>query len=106
MPQGPIRVRKATDADAQHWDAFVESCDDATFFHRFGWARVNQRTFGHRPHYLLAERDGAIVGILPLAHKTSRLFGNTLISTSFCTQEGGSVKTVSNSTLCKVEFWW
>lgn len=88
MPQAPIRVRKATDADAQHWDAFVESCDDATFFHRFGWARVNQRTFGHRPHYLLAERDGAIVGILPLAHKTSRLFGNALISTSFCSYGG------------------
>ncbi len=36
----------------------------------------------------MAEQDGAIVGVLPLVHVKSRLFGNTLISTPFCVYGG------------------
>ena len=48
----------------------------------------SRRAFGHRCHYTLAERDGAIAGVLPLAHVKTRLFGNTLISTPFCVYGG------------------
>lgn len=70
------------------WDAFVEAMPDGTFFHRAAWARVITQAFGHRPHYMLAERDGAIVGILPLAQVKTALFGNTLISVPFCVYGG------------------
>src|SRR5208282_483876 len=36
----------------------------------------------------LAERDGAIAGILPLAQVKTRLFGNALISVPFCVYGG------------------
>ena len=34
------------------------------------------RAFGHRTHYIYAERDGAITGVLPLAQVRTWLFGN------------------------------
>jgi FemAB-related protein (PEP-CTERM system-associated) len=49
---------------------------------------VIERAFGHRTHYLIAERDGAVAGVLPLAHLRTRLFGNTLVSLPFCVYGG------------------
>ncbi len=83
-----VSVRPARDSDAAAWDAFVLGLPQATFFHRYGWQRVIARAFGHRTHYLLAERDGRIEGVLPLAEMKSRLFGHSLVSTPFCVYGG------------------
>jgi FemAB-related protein (PEP-CTERM system-associated) len=85
---GALRVRPAAAADEAHWDAFVDACTDATFFHRIGWRRVIESVFRHRTHYLLAERGGAIVGVLPLAQVRSRLFGHALVSLPFAVYGG------------------
>ncbi len=92
----PIRVRAFTPADAGPWDAFVEACPDATFFHRAGWKGVLEECFGHRTHYLLAERAGTIVGVLPLAEVKSFLFGHSLVSLPFCAY-GGVAATASEA---------
>ncbi len=78
-----VTVRAMRPEDAARWDAFVFACPDATFFHRAGWREVLQRAFGHRTHYLLAERDFRIVGVLPLTEVKSRLFGHSLVSNPF-----------------------
>jgi hypothetical protein len=78
-----IEVRLATDADADRWDAFVERCPEATFFHRAGWKEVIETVFRHRTFYLVAERDGSIVGVLPLAETKSFLLGHALASLRF-----------------------
>jgi FemAB-related protein (PEP-CTERM system-associated) len=83
-----LTVRPARDSDAAAWDAFVLGLPEATFFHRYGWKRVIARAFGHRTHFLLAERDGRIEGVLPLAEMKSRLFGHSLVSTPFCVYGG------------------
>lgn len=83
-----MRVRAMTDKDAPAWDAFVEAHPEATFFHRAGWREVLQRAFGHRGHYLMAEDDGGVIGVLPLARVRSRLFHDALISTPFCVYGG------------------
>ncbi|MEW5771372.1 MAG: FemAB family XrtA/PEP-CTERM system-associated protein [Pseudomonadota bacterium] len=83
-----LQVRAAREGDAAAWDAFVLAEPDATFCHRFGWKTVLERAFGHRTHFLLAERAGRIEGVLPLAHVQSRLFGNSLVSTPFCVYGG------------------
>ena len=70
------------------WDAFVAAMPAGTFFHRAAWSRVIETAFGHRSHYMLAEQDGAITGVLPLAHVSTTLFGNTLVSTPFCVYGG------------------
>ena len=79
-----LALRPLDNAWEPAWDAFVEAMPAGSFFHRAAWARVITRAFGHRAHYMLAERNGAIVGILPLAQVKTRLFGNTLISVPFC----------------------
>ncbi|OOG21966.1 peptidoglycan bridge formation protein FemAB [Thioalkalivibrio denitrificans] len=85
---GIVSVGLLDDARAPEWDAFVESCPDATFFHRAGWRRVLEQVLGHQAHYLYAERDGVIVGVLPLGHVKTVLFGNALISVPFCVYGG------------------
>lgn len=83
-PPSP-RVKVSSMQDAAAWDRFVETCPEATFFHRAGWKRVIEQAFGHRCYFLQATREGSddIVGVLPLGHIRSLLFGNALISTPF-----------------------
>ena len=88
VPSSPVIVRELVDADRTRWDAFVTSCPQATFFHRAGWRDVIEQGFGHRTLFLFAERDGEIVGVLPLARQKSLLFGDALISLPFCVYGG------------------
>ena len=83
-----LAVRAATAADTVQWNAFVLAHPEATFFHRAEWSQVLQRAFGHVPHFLLAERAGQVVGVLPLAELKSPLFGHSLVSTPFCVYGG------------------
>ena len=83
-----VTVRPLEANDAARWDAYVNAHPDATFFHRAGWRRVIEDAFGHRTYFLLAERDGELVGVLPLAEINSRLFGHSLGSLPFCAYGG------------------
>ncbi len=85
-----VRVRAFRASDGERWDAFVRAHPDGSFFHLSGWARVIEEGLGHKAHYLLAERDGEIRGVLPLGRVRSRLFGDALSSTPFCVY-GGAV---------------
>lgn len=83
-----VSVRLYSGADAARWRAFVDTCPGATFFHRIEWRDLMENVFGHRTHFLLAERAGQIVGVLPLAEIRSRLFGHGLTSLPFCVYGG------------------
>jgi FemAB-related protein (PEP-CTERM system-associated) len=83
-----IGIRELDRASEPAWDAFVDSMPDGTFCHRAAWARIIAAAFGHRTHYVFAERDGVITGVLPLVHVHTLLFGNSLISTPFCVYGG------------------
>ena len=77
-----IRTLDATARPA--WDRFVlQDCPQASFFHLSAWKTVIEKAYGQNCPYLYAERDGQIVGVLPLVHIKSRLFGNRLISNGF-----------------------
>jgi len=75
-------------AAAARWDAFVMGCRDATHFHRAGWQEIIESVFRHRTYFLYAEDAGRIVGILPLAHVDSWLFGTSLVSLPFAVYGG------------------
>jgi FemAB-related protein (PEP-CTERM system-associated) len=83
-----ITVRMLDETGTKAWDAWVAEHPNATFFHRAGWKRVIEASFRHRCYFLLAEAKGQICGILPLVHVRSHLFGNALVSTSFCVYGG------------------
>ncbi len=83
-----VVVKTLTDSQEAQWDDYVLEAPGATFFHRAGWRTVIERAFGHRTHFLFAERNGEIVGVLPLAHVNSLLFGSSLASLPFCVYGG------------------
>jgi FemAB-related protein (PEP-CTERM system-associated) len=88
MQHAALQIRPLQQQDAARWDAFVQKCPEATFFHRAGWKNVIERAFGHRTHFLYAESAGEIQGVLPLAEIKSRLFGHSLSSLPFCVYGG------------------
>jgi FemAB-related protein (PEP-CTERM system-associated) len=83
-----VSVRPFRADDAGRWDDFVHACASGTFFHLSPWKRVIERAFGHRTHYLLAERAGLVTGVLPLTQIRSVLFGSSLISNAFAVHGG------------------
>jgi FemAB-related protein (PEP-CTERM system-associated) len=88
-----LDVLSLTPDDFERWDAFVQSAAEATFFHRAGWKTVIEKAFGHRTHFLLAQANGRIEGVLPLAEVKSRLFGHALVSLPFCVYGGVAAST-------------
>ena len=84
---GPV-IRSFCEGDAEAWNAYVLAHPEGTFFHLAQWREVLRRAFGHATHYLLAERNGVICGVLPLAELRSLLFGHALVSTPFCSYGG------------------
>lgn len=90
---GNLTLHLLDDAGAPRWDAFVEQCDQATFFHRAGWQRVLRTAFGHRTWFYYVERGGVIEGVLPLGEVRSRLFGHWLGALPFCVYGGIAAST-------------
>lgn len=82
------RLAAQDKAVSARWDAFVLAHPQATFFHRSGWLRVIEKSFGHKGFFLYAERDGVIEGVLPLAEVKSRLFGHSVASLPFAVYGG------------------
>lgn len=74
--------------DTRRWNDFIFSCPEATFFHRAEWQEIIHNVFRHPTFFLYAEKDGVIIGVLPLAHVNSRLFGNSLVSLPFAVYAG------------------
>jgi len=78
-----------TESDGlERWNNFVFTCPEATFFHRAEWQQIIHTVFRHPTFFLYAEKVGEIVGVLPLAHVNSRLFGNSLVSLPFAVYAG------------------
>ncbi len=91
-----ITVREGTsDADLA---AFLAVMPGSTPFHSAAWGRAVEAATGHRWHLLTArDATGAPIGILPLHHIRSRLFGNALVSTGFAV-DGGILSTSAAAT--------
>jgi len=78
-----IIVENLPSDKAQEWDAYVKKHAEGTFFHLSGWRQVLEHGLGHKTHFLYAQVDNKTVGVLPLGHVKSFLFGNTLCSIPF-----------------------
>jgi FemAB-related protein (PEP-CTERM system-associated) len=77
----PATIRRYGLNDAARWDDYVRRAPGASLSHLAGWQRVIQQTWGYRPYSMYAERGERLVGVLPLFHVRSRLFGSMLVST-------------------------
>ena len=77
------------EGDAAEWDAFVRADATSSFCHLSGWWPLMEQRLGHRCVPLAArDASGAIVGVLPLVHVRSRVFGAYLVSMPFLNAGG------------------
>ena len=97
------RLDPADARTAAAWDAYVDAAPGATFFHRAGWQRVLAGVFRHPTHYLYAEQDGRVSGVLPLAHVRSWLFGSALTSLPFAVYGGVVADDAASAALLEAE---
>lgn len=75
--------------DNEALTAFVSAHAGATPFHDPRWGLAIERATGHRWSVLGArDREGVLVGVLPLNHVRSSLFGAALVSTGFAVGGG------------------
>lgn len=73
------------------WNHYVSINPAAGIHHRVEWRNILSQSYGHDGLYLCARNASQnIVGVLPLIHMKSRLFGNKLVSLPFF-QRGGAI---------------
>lgn len=78
-----MNIYQLPDAEVGMWNEYVNLHVDATFFHLAEWRDIFQKTLGHQTYYLQATINNNVVGVFPLVHIKSKLFGNALISIPF-----------------------
>src|SRR5262249_10433831 len=84
----PATVLIADDGHETEWNAYVERHPDATSDHLWRWRTIFHNVFGHDCVCLIAYRNGAIDGVLPLVGFRSHLFGRFLVSLPFLNYGG------------------
>lgn len=79
------------------WDDYVLNHSEGSLYHHSKWKRIIEDTYGHKCHFLMAleigqdkpeDNSGRVIGILPLVHIKSRLFGNSFVSMPFVDSAG------------------
>jgi FemAB-related protein (PEP-CTERM system-associated) len=70
------------------WDSYVMQHRAATHCHRWGWKAVIENAFGIPTYYLVANEQGKVVGVLPLAWQKSLLFGSFMTALPFLNAGG------------------
>ena len=79
-----INVRLATRKDRDRWDKYVEKHPNASPYHLFAWGLAVENTYKHKCCYLIAERDGKVVGVSPLISMSNLFSAGSLCSLPFC----------------------
>ncbi|WP_394357125.1 FemAB family XrtA/PEP-CTERM system-associated protein [Sphingopyxis indica] len=83
------KIAVAPLGDPAAWDGYVAAHPSATPFHSRAWCEAIARATGHGCHPLAArDASGALVGLLPLHHIRSPLFGQALVASGFAVDGG------------------
>jgi len=72
-----LQITKLEREDEAAWDAYVHNSPASTFYHQqrsvliklfksLMWRNVVEKTYKHKPVYLVAKEEGEIKGVLPL----------------------------------------
>ncbi|MCK5127027.1 MAG: FemAB family PEP-CTERM system-associated protein [candidate division Zixibacteria bacterium] len=61
-----ISVTEYSDIYKDKWNTYVESAAGTTIAHLIEWREIISSTLGHKPFYILAEKEDRICGVLPM----------------------------------------
>jgi FemAB-related protein (PEP-CTERM system-associated) len=105
LPSLTVDILECDDASQTAWDQFVSATPRASFYHRYAWRGINRASLGHESSYLAAVDDARIVGIFPIVHVRSRLFGNIACSMPFVNYGGpvGTTEAVEQALVAAAE---
>jgi FemAB-related protein (PEP-CTERM system-associated) len=90
-----MNVREATNRDEAEWNEFVAKFSDSPY-HIYGWKKLFEDVYNYECRFLVAENDGEVVGILPLAVTRSILFGFWVCSLPFLDYGGPLIRLDKN----------
>jgi serine/alanine adding enzyme len=83
-----MEITELQKEDEKAWDSYIYNSNISTFYHQIGWKSVVEKTYKHKPIYLIAKEDGEIRGVLPLFLMKSMIFGKKLVSVPFAPYGG------------------
>jgi FemAB-related protein (PEP-CTERM system-associated) len=75
-----MTVREIQPGEEAQWNAYVRTSPHSTPQTLFAWKTVMEEVFHSETHYILAEDNGTITGVLPLIHIKSLLAGHYVTS--------------------------
>ncbi|MGD8386285.1 MAG: FemAB family PEP-CTERM system-associated protein [Desulfobacteraceae bacterium] len=84
----PLSIRLATPNDRASWDAYVLNHPDGLAYQLFAWKEAVEGAYGFECPYFLAEAEGTLCGVFPLAHIHLPLCKGTLVSLPYCDAGG------------------
>lgn len=96
MNNDSLTIREAQDNDKEAWDHYVAHHPDASPYHLFAWKRAVEDSYGHRCHYLMAEKDGEVAGVIPLIRLKIPFLLDELVALPFCDLGGPLITTPSS----------
>lgn len=88
MTEQKFEIHLLQEKDRQEWDEYVQNHPQSTFFHLSGWKNAIEKTFGYKPYYFFAKKEGKIRAILPLFFLQSLLGGKAMVSLPFAVYGG------------------
>ena len=86
MPK--LQITELQEEEEKAWDSYVYNSNNSTFYHQIGWRNVVEKTYKHKPRYLIAKEEGEMKGVLPLFLMRSMFFGKKLVSVPFAPYGG------------------
>ncbi len=83
-PATRYQVREASIDDKNAWDNYVDAHNASCIYHRFDFKNIIEQSFGQTACYFAALDDNqSIVGVLPVVHTKSQLFGSYMTSVPY-----------------------
>ena len=83
-----MEISELRKEEEKAWGSYVYNSNSSTFYHQVGWRNAVQKTYKHRPVYLVAKEGDEIRGILPMFLMRSMIFGKKLVSVPFAPYGG------------------
>ena len=81
-------VIEASVSEKANWENYLSEKSVLHHAYSWDWSTILSEIFGHSPHLLMAKRQDKVVGLCPLYHVKSLLFGQALISVPYLNAGG------------------
>jgi len=78
-----MKITELQKEEEKAWDSYIYNSNSSTFYHQIDRKKVVEKTYKHKPIYLIAKEEGEIKGVLPLFLMRSMIFGKKLVSVPF-----------------------